>query len=241
MVFSEQGIGDILRRSGLGDGTTAVAMACVSPRTGVLTWSSGGLGSGAVLDSSTAMYTASVTKQLVGVLVAQQVLAGRLDPDDRVLELLPSLPRWAAPITIRHLLHHTSGLPDAARILEATGLDEQQLTNKLVLEGLETLSAPGRPAGSAFAYSNAGYLVLAVVLEAVSGTPLPTLARRSLFGPLGMTASYLAGEEEAASRTGVGLLQTVGDGGWWASAFDLLTWLNTLNSERLGTRLTWLV
>lgn len=84
MVTSGQRIERVLQRAGLLTITTEVAVACGSPRTGVLTWTCGQLGSGAALDPSTPMYAASVTKQLIGVLVAQQVLAGRLHPNDQV-------------------------------------------------------------------------------------------------------------------------------------------------------------
>lgn len=82
-------------------------------------------------------------------------------------------------------------------MLAAVGLnDEQLLTNNLVLQGLNNLSAPEAPAGTTLAYSNIGYVVLAEMLTALTATPLPVLAQESLFKPLGMTASYLASDEQ---------------------------------------------
>lgn len=242
MVTSGQRIERVLRRAGLLEATTEVAVACISPRTGVLTWTCGQLGSGTALDSLPPMYAASVTKQLIGVLVAQQVLAARLHPDDRVADLLPTLPGWAEPIRVRHLLHHTSGLPTVARVLAAVGLeDEQHLTNSLVLQGLRGLSVPEAPAGSTFAYSNIGYVVLAEALRALTGTPLPVLAQESLFAPLGMTTSYLASDAEPTLPLVTRTPRTIGDGGWWVSASDLLTWLDALNGDRFGPDLARLV
>lgn len=185
------------------------------------------------------MYTASVTKQLVGVLIAQQVLASRLSPDDRVIEVLPGLPSWASPIRIHHLLHHTSGLPTTPSVIAAAGVaGEQYLTNELVLYGLSRLSSPQAEAGSAFSYSNIGYVLLAETVTALSGLTVQELARKLLFGPLGMKASYLTHEQERHPLTGVSTPKTLGDGGWWASATDLLIWLNALNCDQLGSDLT---
>ena len=241
MQLDGQWIEGVLRRAGLLDTATGVTVACRSPQTGRSVWSTGALTSGEVLDESTPMYAASLTKQVVGVLVAQQVLAGRLHPDDRAVTLLPALPRWAEPIRIRHLLHHTSGLPATNRVLAAIGLDEEQhLTNPLVLQGLRNLSVSDRPAGSAFVYSNVGYVVLAEILSALTGTPVPGLAQDSLFAPLGMTASRIV-DGQNSPQPDANLPRTVGDGGWWTSAADLLVWLDALNRELLGAKLSQLV
>lgn len=232
----------LLERAGLLSPVAAVTVACTSPSTGVLTWSSAGREPGVAIVATTPMYAGSVTKQLVGVLVAQQVLAGRLHTDDRVVDLLPTLPAWAEQIQVRHLLHHTSGLPATAKVLTAAGVDdEQHSTNELVLQGVAALPAPDAPAGRVYSYSNVGYVVLAEALGAVSGTALPVLARESLFRPLGMTASWLGGEEKSTLSTVTRPPRTIGDGGWWVSALDLLTWLDALNRDRLGADLTQLV
>ena len=160
------------------------------------------------------MYAASVTKQMVAALVAQQVLGGQLDPDDRVVDLLPALPAWAEPIQVRHLIHHTSGLPATARVLAAVGLDDQQhLDNSLVLQALSNLSHPDAPPGRAFVYSNIGYVVLAQALSALTGTAVPILAEKSLFQPLGMTDSRLAADKQVTLPDATTQPRTVGDGG----------------------------
>ena len=188
------------------------------------------------------MYVASVAKQLVAVLAAQQVLAAQLHSEDRVIDLLPALPTWAAAIRVRHLIHHTSGLPATARVLAAVGgHEEQHLTNALVLHGLRCLSGADAPAGSAFVYSNVGYIVLAEIVCTVAATPLPDLAHRALFAPLGMTASRLATEQDEDVTKQTRPPRTLGDGGLWTSASDLLTWLDALNHDGFGADLTRLV
>lgn len=218
----------------------AVAVACASTAAGITTWSTGRLGTRPV-DARTPMYAGSVTKQLVGVLVAQQVVAGQLHPEQSIVDLLPGLPAWAARVRVRHLIHHTSGLPATSRVLAAAGLaDEGRLTNALILHALRRITAPDRPPGEGFAYSNVGYVVLAEILAAVTGTAVPDLARDSVFQPLRLTTSRLG---TAPPGTPADLLppDTVGDGGWWTSAVDLLTWLGALNRDALGRDVTHLV
>lgn len=230
-------LGEHLRRSGLLTGDVAVALACTSPVTGTLTWATGSW-AGRRVDAGTPLYVASVTKQLVGVLVAQQVLAGRLDPAASVSSVLP-LPAWAAPVQVQHLLHHTGGLPSTGRLLAVAGVAEHQLTNEAVVQALSALPGPDRAPGEAFVYSNVGYVLLAEVLAAVTGTPLPVLAEQ-VFGPLGMTASHLGPAPPGTPAT-VRPPATMGDGGWWTSAADLLAWLDALNLDALGEAVSRLV
>lgn len=232
----------VLRRAGLLDSPAVVAVACTSPEAGVQMWTGRASSSGMAVDPKTPMYAASVTKQFVGVLVAQQVLSGRLGPDDAVVDFLPSLPGWAKGIRVRHLLHHASGLPTTARVVAALSLhDEQQLTNRLVLQGLSSVAGPEAPAGHVFAYSNVGYVLLAETLVSVTGLSLAVLARQALFDPLGMTDSRFSSEKNPLLLADVRVPRTVGDGGLWTCAADLLVWLNALNGGRLGSDLTRLV
>ena len=237
--FSAPDLAEQLRRSGLLGGDVAVALACTAPASGRRAWCCG-TRSGRPVDDGTPFYAASVTKQLVGVLVAQQVLAGRLDVETSVRALLPGLPPWTAPVRVRHLLHHTSGLPGTARVVAAAGhRQERELTNASVLSALGHLPGPDRPPGEVFAYSNVGYVVLAEVLAAVTGTPLPVLARRLVLDPLGL-AGWL-GAPPARTPAERQPPATLGDGGWWTGAADLLTWLEALDGGRLGPEVSALV
>jgi CubicO group peptidase (beta-lactamase class C family) len=185
----------------------------------------------------TPMYAASLAKQVVAALAAQQVLAAQLDPDASITDLLPGLPARAGAIRVRHLIHHTSGLPTTARVLAAVGLPvngERHLDNALVMHGLRRLRAPDRPPGKVFAYSNSGYVVLAELLCAVTGTSLPDLARARLFTPLGMSASRLSTTPDRTLPEETCPPRTLGDGGLWTTAGDMLTWLDGLNRDRAG-------
>ena len=183
------------------------------------------------------MYAGSLSKQVVAALAAELVLSGRLDPDTRIRLLLPDLPAWAGAIRVRHLVHHTSGLPSTDRVMTAAGVaGAAQLDNALVLNGLHGLADPDRPAGTAFVYSNVGYVVLAEVVGVVAGEAIGGFAHRMLFSPLGLTGSHLGGAADVVLPGLPAPPRTVGDGGWWTTARDLLAWLDCLNAGRLGQR-----
>ena len=98
-----------------------VVVAATSPRTGDLGWSAGALAGGEPFTLRTTAYGASVTKQIVAALAARAVLDGGLDPESGVREHLPELPPWAAAIRVRHLVHHTGGLPQPPVLATALG------------------------------------------------------------------------------------------------------------------------
>ena len=230
----------ILHRAGLFDG--AVAVAAISPATGPLTWAAGQLPDGTPLGVDTPLYAGSVTKQFTVALAARAVIAGALDVDTAVGAVLPGVARWASEVRVRHLIHHTAGLPSTARVVEALGLNsEADLDNGLVLDGLTRLDRPDSAAGRRFSYSNVGYVLLAEVVRVACGEQLAELGRRVIFEPLSMTGSHLGGPVEVALPGQPLPPGTVGDGGLWTTAGDLLRWLAALNNERLGEQLTRLV
>lgn len=194
-----------------------------------LWWQAGELpGSGPVTPYSLC-YAASVTKQLTATLVAMTIEAGLLSYDAPVGAALAELPRWLEPVQIRHLLHHTSGLPELATLATA-GLDNAQL-----LQRLRERAGPVAPPGRVFAYCNTGYVLLAIAVEECLGEPFEALAGSRIFTPLGLSGSRLGGPPPVTIAGEPTPPLTVGDGGWWASAADLNAWLVALNRSRLGS------
>ncbi|MDQ4090045.1 MAG: beta-lactamase family protein, partial [Actinomycetota bacterium] len=103
---------------------------------------------GVPVTEDTKMYAASLTKQLVGALAALATTSGQLDPDASVREVLTELPAWASPVRIRHLVHHTSGLPTTRRAVSALGSHgNSPLGNDDVIKGLAAVDRPERPPG----------------------------------------------------------------------------------------------
>ncbi len=156
----------IVGRRGLPDvGPVAVGRAAVQPEPRPMT-------------ADTVFDLASLTK-VVGTAMAcwACIERGRLRLDDQVAALLPGFA--TAGVRVRHLLTHTSGLP-AWRDLRAAGRDPAERLAAALRE--PAVQPPGR----AVVYSDLGFIALGALLEAVAGVPLPELARREVFAPLGM-------------------------------------------------------
>ena len=130
--------------------------------------------------SDTVFSLGSVTKPVTATAVLVLVDDGRLRLDDRLGDRLTGVPRTHADITIEQLLSHTAGLPDA------TGEDFDPGQRDEVL-GAIFEEQPSFPPGTAYAYSNAGYSVLAAIVEHVTGEPFETALRRLVLDPAGMT------------------------------------------------------
>jgi CubicO group peptidase (beta-lactamase class C family) len=149
---------------------------------------------GTPMTGDTRTWMASITKLLTGVLVMQFVDAGIVDLDAPLGEYLPELgPR--CPLTLRHLMTHTSGLSWAGEWAS----DWNASMENQVLQSVPFLQ-PGRE----FSYHRAGYALASKVLERLSGSTVPALFQEYLFDPLGMGSSY-------ADNTYGGLYATAGD------------------------------
>jgi CubicO group peptidase (beta-lactamase class C family) len=179
------------------------------------------------VDAGTVFYGASVTKQLMGVLLARAVVEGAAAADDPVRRWLPDLPDWTAPIRLRHLIHHTSGLPDAAD--PALGVPG---SNAEVIDRLRRAPPERLLPGAGYAYNNAGYVLLAEALAQILGRPIAEAAANGLFAPLALSDTRLGGR--AVSLQQPDPPRTVGDGGLWTSISDLTRWLQACNKEAFG-------
>jgi D-alanyl-D-alanine carboxypeptidase len=142
-------------------------------------------------------WVGSVTKTFVATLVMQLVAERRLRLDDTVHRFLPKRLREGRRIRIRHLLNHTSGLPDYMRLepwRSAVGRNPRVVIpqRRLVFSAAK-LPLGFRP-GSRADYSNTNYLVLAEILERVTRRSMASLMRERIFVRLGLTAtSYESG------------------------------------------------
>jgi CubicO group peptidase (beta-lactamase class C family) len=186
---------------------------------------SGRLGADAVTADSV-MYAASLAKQVIGLLAAQLVVAGRLEPGDALSDHLEELPGWARRIRLRHLVHHTSGLPTD---LPAEGVGG----NDQVMAGLRLLPPPVAEPGSTYRYSNLGYICLAEVVRRAGGRRVEDQAA-DLFVAWDLPTARLGGPGAAVPRGQQHPPPTVGDGGLWLSVGDLRSWNDALNRRALG-------
>ncbi|MHB1193027.1 MAG: serine hydrolase domain-containing protein [Longimicrobiales bacterium] len=135
---------------------------------------------------------ASVSKQFGAMAVALLEAEGRLSLDDGVRKYIPELPDFGHPLTIRHLVHHTSGIRDWPATLGIAGWDYQDVISfQQILRmafGQEELNfVPG----TEHAYSNTGYNLLAEIVARVSGVSYREFCQERIFGPLEMTHTHV--------------------------------------------------
>lgn len=199
---------------------------------------------------------ASLTKQFTATSVMLLIHDGKLRYEDRLSDVFPDFPAYGKTITIRQLLNHTSGLVDYEDIMsnEYAGISDDkipQITDAGVLDLMKHESGTRFPPGTRWAYSNSGYVLLAMVVERRSGTSFGDFLRQRIFTPLGMsgTLAYVKGRNEVAHRaygntkTAEGWRETdqsstsatLGDGGVYTSLDDLAKWDAALNAYTLLT------
>lgn len=145
------------------------------------------------LDTNDVFSIASVTKTYTALAIMMLNERGLVSYEDRISDFIPDLPEYTKPITIRHLLTHTSGL--------VCYTNQSYLTFKLPLVttqiALDTLiSQPGLnfEPGEKYSYSSSNYLLLALIVEKVSGTSYREFLEHNIFDPLGMDHTYAQDE-----------------------------------------------
>ena len=214
------------------------------------------IGSGALISPDTDFRLASVTKQFTAMAVMLLVRDGKLRYDSVLTEIFPEFPTYGKAITVRHLLTHTSGLPDYEdlmdRVEKAEGRRwsaEHQIQDQEVLWLLERETRGKFGPGTSWAYSNSGYVVLGLIVAKISGVPYAEFLERRIFAPLQMrnTLAYEKGKREIPHRAfghtrehGKLVLSdqsstsaTLGDGGIYSNLEDLSKWDDALANHTL--------
>ena len=146
-------------------------------------------------DTASVFELASVTKQFTAMIIMMLREDGKLEYDDLVEKYIPGLPYQG--ITIRHLLNHTSGLPDYQAVMDQHWDKTKIAGNNDNIDYLKKY----KPAklfepGSKYEYSNTGYMLLASIAEKVSGKDFIQLSRENIFIPLSMTSTDIRTKAE---------------------------------------------
>jgi CubicO group peptidase (beta-lactamase class C family) len=183
-------------------------------------------------------YVASIAKSLTAACVVHLARAGVVGLDDEVRTYVPELPEHSRGITLRHLLHHRSGLRDFYELELLASRKPTALTTRGVLDLLRRQRGVNFAPGADFLYCNSGYLLLAEVVARASGQSLRAYAQEHLFRPLAMTASAFRDEAHpdveglpVAYANGTPSAEPpllCGAGGLCTSAEDLHAWLTAL-------------
>lgn len=140
---------------------------------------------------ATIYHMASVSKQFTAFSIVLLARQGRLKLDDDVRKYLPWFPDLKEKITIRHLLHHTSGIRDQWQLIAIAGtrLDDV-ITQDQIIKVLSWQRALNSRPGEKFNYSNSGYTMMAEIVKAVTGQTLRQFTDSAIFKPLGMQHTH---------------------------------------------------
>ena len=192
----------------------------------------------------------SVAKQFTAAAVLLLAQQGKLSLDDQVRKHIPELPDYGVPLTIRHMIHHTSGLRDWGTIATVEGWPRGSRvhTHDHVLEIVKRQRALNFKPGTEYLYSNTGYNLLAIIVERVSGRSFADFTRTEIFEPLGMTktqwrddyARVVKGRATAYAPTSNGFRMNMpfenvhGNGGLLTTVEDLLRWSANFDLARVG-------
>jgi CubicO group peptidase (beta-lactamase class C family) len=156
------------------------------------------------IDTSTIFELASVSKPFTAMIIMMLQEDGQLSVDDPLEKYLPDLPYHH--ITIRHLLNHTSGLPDYQQVMDEHWDKTRIAGNPEILEYLQRYH-PDKlfEPGDKYLYSNTGYVLLASIAEKATGKDFIELCRERIFNPVGMTSTNIRTLEEKAALPDVAL------------------------------------
>ncbi len=194
----------------------------------------------------------SISKQFTACLIAILEEEGKLSLEDDIRKFLPELPIYQDTVKIRHLLHHTSGIRDyeALELLNGRHYFDAHMTNPYVVELMARQRALNFQPNTRYEYSNSNYILLAEILERVSGQTLNELATSYLFDPLGMEQTFFhINQGEDFDSKAIGYVEMagefvrpdyrshlIGDGGIYTTLQDLIKWDQNFYSNQLGKR-----
>lgn len=192
----------------------------------------------------------STSKQFTAASILLLLQQGKLSLDDDIRKFVPEIPAYQKPVTIRHLLHHTSGLRDYLTLMSLAGTNfDGVTTDDDALSLIVRQKALNFTPGDEYLYSNSCFFLLSVIVKRASGKSLRAFAAENIFGPLGMKSThyhddhtqivpnratgYDAGEKNGFVIGMSGFEQT-GDGAVYTTVEDLLLWDQNFYQPKVG-------
>lgn len=145
----------------------------------------------APITPNTIFHIASESKQYVAFCMLLLEKEGKLSIDDDIRKYLDYVPDFGYKITIRHLIHHTSGLRDQWQLLANAGWQlDDVITQEHVIKLVSKQKALNAIPGEEFNYCNTGYTLMAEIVKKVSGLTLRQYCDKNIFQPLGMKDTH---------------------------------------------------
>jgi CubicO group peptidase (beta-lactamase class C family) len=194
----------------------------------------------------------SVAKQFTAMAILLLASDGKLSLDDPARKYVPELPDYGAPLTVRHLLNHTSGLRDWGSVAGIAGAPRttREYTHAHVLDIVSRQKSLNFPTGTQWSYTNTGFNLAAIIVSRVSGMSFAQFSQARIFAPLGMTRTswrddhtkVVKGRAIAYASASDGYHSDMpfenvhGNGGLLTTVGDLLKWNENFVSPVIGDR-----
>ena len=195
---------------------------------------------GIVITPQSVFDIGSVSKAITAMAMLLLVEDGKISLDDEIRKYIPEMPDYGNTITLRHMLHHTSGLRNYDDLFDLVGIPEADLTTdrdalKLTVRQKGVNFNPGEE----FLYSDTNFFLMSLVVKRVTGQTLRQFAQERIFGPLGMTSTHYHDDHTMivprratgyAPHNGGGFeidmsnFEQVGDGSVMTTVEDLFNW-----------------
>jgi CubicO group peptidase (beta-lactamase class C family) len=202
------------------------------------------------ITAETVFHVASMSKQFTAAAIVMLAQERKLSLDDEVRKYVPELPDFGAPVTLRQLVYHTSGLRDQWELLGLAGwrYSLDLITDDDVLSIMSRQKALNFPPGSKHMYSNTGYTLLAQVVKRVSGQSFREFTTSRIFQPLGMRNTHFRDDHaeivknmaygyvpaKDTFRISITNFDTVGATSLLTTVEDLALWDENFYNPRVG-------
>lgn len=200
---------------------------------------------------SSVFYIGSVSKQFVTFSVLLLEEQGKLNLDDKIQKYLPDFTEYESPLTLRHFIHHTSGVRDYLTLMYLKGRSYlDHIEEPEVYELIKEQQVLNFPPGSQYLYSNSCYFMLAMIIEKAAGKSLRDFAQENIFDPLGMdntlfyddntdlikgrAFSYQSKSDGSGFDNLIMRFDLVGSGGIYSTVEDLFLWDQNFYDNKLG-------
>lgn len=199
---------------------------------------------------STVFHVASVSKQFTAMAITMLEAAGKLSADDDIRKYVPELADFGKTITIRHLLHHISGLRDQWELLILSGYRmDDVITQSDIMDRLKRQRELNFAPGERYLYCNSGFTLLAEIVSRVSGQSFTEWTQENIFKPLGMTSTHFhldhqeivknraysyQGDPEKGFAQSVLNYANVGATSLFTTVEDMANWMRDFEDKRVG-------
>jgi CubicO group peptidase (beta-lactamase class C family) len=202
------------------------------------------------ISPTTVFNVASASQQFTAMSVLLLAKQGKLSLDDDIRKHLPEAPAYQTAVTIRQLIHHTSGVRDHRDLMAMAGRDADEVYKEDdIIELLARQKETNFKPGARQIFSSSGYALLSAIVKRVSGKSLRQFANENIFNPLGMTNTGFQDEDamvvknratdylfnnEGSFQMKASNVSSVGDGGLFTTVEDLLLWDRNFYQNKLG-------